>query len=48
MMKKTLALLLCGVMSMALLACCGNYGAPASNTNDGKEASDEANFSYVE
>lgn len=45
MMKKTLALLLCGVMSMALLAGCGNDGAPASNTNDGNEASDEANVS---
>lgn len=44
-MKKTLALLLCGVMSMALLAGCGNDGAPASNTNDGNEASDEANVS---
>ena len=45
MMKKTLALLLCGIMSMALLAGCGNDGAPASNTNDGNEASDEANVS---
>ena len=45
MMKKTLALLLCGVMSMALLAGCGTDGAPASNTNDGNEASDEANVS---
>ena len=45
MMKKALALLLCGVMSMALLAGCGNDGAPASNTNDGNEASDGANAS---
>lgn len=45
MMKKTLALLLCGVMSMALLTGCGNDGAPAANTNDGNEASDEANTS---
>ena len=43
-MKKTLALLLCGVMSMALLAGCGNDSAPASNTDEtteGAEASDE-------
>lgn len=44
MMKKTLALLLCGVMSMALLAGCGNDSAPAANTdgtNEGAEASGE-------
>lgn len=43
-MKKTLALLLCGVMSMALLTGCGNDSAPASNTDEtteGAEASDE-------
>lgn len=43
-MKKALALLLCGVMSMALLTGCGNDSAPASNTDEtteGAEASDE-------
>ncbi len=48
MMKKTLALLLCGVMSMALLTGCGNDGAETANTDgtnetaeDAKEASDD-------
>lgn len=47
MMKKTLALLLCGVMSMALLTGCGNDDAPAANTDgtnettEGAEASDD-------
>lgn len=48
MMKKTLALLLCGVMSMALLTGCGNDGAETANTDgtnetagDDKEASDD-------
>lgn len=47
-MKKTLALLLCGVMSMALLTGCGNDGAETANTDgtnetagDAKEASDD-------
>lgn len=43
-MKKALALLLCGVMSMALLTGCGNDSAPTVNTDettDGAEASDE-------
>lgn len=43
-MKKALALLLCGVMSMALLTGCGNDSTPASNTDEtteGAEASDE-------
>lgn len=38
MMKKTLALLLCGVMSMALLTGCGNDNAPAANTDGTNEA----------
>lgn len=47
MMKKTLALLLCGVMSMALLTGCGNDGAETANTDgtnetaEGAEASDD-------
>lgn len=47
MMKKTLALLLCGVMSMALLTGCGSDSTPAANTDgtneaaEGAEASDE-------
>lgn len=48
MMKKTLALLLCGVMSMALLTGCGNDGAETANTDgtnetagDAKKASDD-------
>ena len=44
MMKKTLALLLCGVMSMALLTGCGNDGAETANTDgtNDKEAEDQA------
>ena len=42
-MKKALALLLCGVISMALLTGCGNDSAPAANTDgaEGTEASGE-------
>lgn len=40
MMKKALALLLCGVMSMALLTGCGNDSAPAANTDETNETAE--------